>query len=526
MTINFDTSFIDQLLYLPPSVALWRIFFWYFGWFPVAFATLWGIKEVWLRHRVDLWEETQKFVLLAIDVPRNNAQSLRAVENLFVYLGGAHHSISLIEKWWEGKEQEWFSFEIVSIGGYIQFLIRTNASFKGLIENAIYSQYPDAEVYEVKDYVKVAPNHYPDEEYDIWGAEFIQTGHSMLPIRTYPEFEHQFGPPETHYHDPMASLMDLMSGLKKGEQLWYQIIVIPTDPHWTKKKDELVSKVLREKKPTSKANSFIDKTLDLMGEASEHVYELWGDIKTEKKKEPEMFKMMNLKPHEKLQVEGAERKVEKLGFEVKIRAIYLSRKEVMNKRKAVSGFVGYIKQFNTGGLNGFKPDTKKTQTSAKYFFVDSRTIWKKNKIMRAYKRRSDMRGRKPFILNVEELATLWHFPIDAVVKAPLMQRAAARRVEPPMALPFSSEAKKNYINREPIFDEGFEIKDEKAPEPIETEKVVRRNNKPAFMEEPQISDSIVENSSNSIPKEEPYRDQPVSPSDHRGTPPSNLPFAD
>ncbi|MFA5407074.1 MAG: hypothetical protein WC307_06980, partial [Candidatus Nanoarchaeia archaeon] len=168
MTISFDLSGFTELLYLPTGTVLWRLFFWYFGWMPVAFVMLWGIIQVWLQHRRELWGAKQKYIILAIDVPRNNAQSLRAVENLFIYFGGAHGTFSLIEKWWEGKFQVAFSFEVISLGGYIQFLIRTPIQFRNLVETAIYSQYPDAEVYEIEDYVEAAPNRYPNEEYDIW----------------------------------------------------------------------------------------------------------------------------------------------------------------------------------------------------------------------------------------------------------------------------------------------------------------------------------------------------------------------
>ncbi|NTU99066.1 hypothetical protein HGA64_03615 [Candidatus Falkowbacteria bacterium] len=40
-------------------------------------------------------------------------------------------------------------------------------------------------------------------------------------------------------------------------------------------------------------------------------------------------------------------------------------------------------------------------------------------------------------MNSEELATLWHFPIEHVVKAPMLQKASGRRAEAPMSLPVS-----------------------------------------------------------------------------------------
>ena len=46
-------------------------------------------------------------------------------------------------------------------------------------------------------------------------------------------------------------------------------------------------------------------------------------------------------------------------------------------------------------------------------------------------------GASPKILNVEELATLWHFP-SLLVKSPLVKKAEAKRGEPPVGLPIGS----------------------------------------------------------------------------------------
>ncbi len=535
MTITLDLSGLESLLYLPPTTVLYRLFFWYFGWLPAAFVVLNGILHVWLHHRRHLWGHQQKHILLAIDIPRNNAQSPRAVENLFTYFAGAHGTISWKEKWWDGKFQLLFSFEIVSIGGFIQFLIFTPESFKNLVESAVYSQYPDAEVYEVEDYTKTAPDRYPDEEYDLWGTEYIQVAESVLPIRTYPEFEHKMGEPEVQWKDPMASLMDLMSSLQKGEQLWYQILLIPIDTSWVKKKDLFVSKMLKEKLPGTKANGFVDQILEWMGDISEQIYSIWGDIE-EKKKSDDPLKMMNLKPGQKKMIESAELKCAKLGFEVTIRSVYLSRKEVMNKPKVVNGFVGYIKQFNTNDLNSLKPDMKVTATSTNYFRAEKRLIDRKNKIMLAYKTRSDVMGRKPWVLNVEELATLWHFPIDAVIKAPLVQRAGGRRIEPPMTLPFDSDVKKSSVVREPLFDDNYEVVDEDTTVTEEAETPRAKTN-PKFMDETIIiqddESPFVEDIPENLPTEpEPEPEQENEPeiksnsaAPSRGEPPANLPFA-
>lgn len=450
MDIVIDLSFIKELGALPPYLVMWRLFA-AGGWMPVAITFLWLAKELWLFYIRQKWGAAQKSVLLAIDIPRGNEQSPKAVENMFSYLAGAHGSINLIEKYWEGKFQLFFSLETVSIDGYTQFLIRAPEQFRDLVESAVYAQYPDAEITEVNDYTAGIPTKYPDDEYDIWGTEFIQAKNSAYPIKTYKEFENLLGAPEVRYKDTMAALMDLCSSLRKGEQLWYQIILIPTGFDWPSIGDKEIRKILKEK-DTSKdiGDAIIDSIMNFIDFIGEMILPLWGEEAKKEKKE-EILKMMNLKPKEKKQVEYIQDKVSKLGFGFKIRVVYVAKKDLMNKPKVGSGFVGFMKQFAMLDLNNLKPDTEKTMTKAAYFFVESRLNAKKNNIIRNYIARDDWKGRKPGILNIEELATIWHFPVEAVVKAPMIQKAPGRKAVPPMSLPMGEQMANEKII-EPIFE--------------------------------------------------------------------------
>lgn len=444
MDITVNLQPILDFLALPANQMLLRLFY-YFGWIPVAIVFIWGVCQVWLMYVRLAYGASVKTILLAIDVPRNNAQTPMAVENIFAYLAGAHSGKDLYEKWWLGEWQLYFSFEIASIDGYIQFLIWTPEKYRNLVEAAIYSQYPDAEITEVNDYTESAPNHFPDEEYDIFGSEFKLVRDSVYPIKTYKHFEHQMGEPETQYKDPMAALMDLMGSMKKGEQLWYQILVIPESSGWAEKAEDEIKKIIGEK---TKSNNIIDKSIDgivkLLSDFSELIYKLWGDIEDSKPEEKEQqFKIMNLKPKEKKQIEEIQEKANKIGFGVKIRYLYIAKKEIMNKNKVSYGFTGYMKQFNFNDLNSYRPDSGGgTMTKVPYniIFGKSRVIRRKNKLMKAYKSRSDSRGRSPHILNTEELASIWHFPVEASVKAPLMQKAPGRKAGPPIGLPVSMKS--------------------------------------------------------------------------------------
>ena len=135
----------------------------------------------------------------------------------------------------------------------------------------------------------------------------------------------------------------------------------------------------------------------------------------------------------KRQAEAIQKKIAKLGYRTKVRFIYLAKKEVMQKNKAVLGIMGAFNQFSFLDLNGLKPDAR-TTTSVNYFFPKWRNNLRKTKILRAYKWRSAWMGGKTCIFNTEELATLWHLPLSTV-KAPLVKRTSSKRGEPPIGLP-------------------------------------------------------------------------------------------
>jgi hypothetical protein len=343
-----------------------------------------------------------------------------------------------------------------------------------------------------------------------------------------------------------------MSSLKKGEQLWYQIVLMPTDTSWVKHADHFIDELLGKPHGTSKANDIVDKIIKWMGDISESVFELWGHVE-EKHEQSTGMKFPELAPGPKNKVEAVYKKIAKMGFEVTIRSIYFSRRDVMNKPKAVNGFVGYIKQFNSNELNALKPDTKTTMTSAAYLFTKSRLKHKKESIMRGYKLRSDLIGRPPWILNVEELATLWHFPLDAVTKAPLINRAAGKRIEPPVSLPVDT-GRSALSKTDPIFEEGFDIMDDEPPAHADhheanQKKPTRSSGKPAFFDDEdddmpgppkdspfKMVDEAEANDTAVVERmpvpEAPERTHevplsPVKPSSatRRGDAPSNLPFA-
>ena len=74
-------------------------------------------------------------------------------------------------------------------------------------------------------------------------------------------------------------------------------------------------------------------------------------------------------------------------------------------------------------------------TKADYILTKKRITWRQKKLLRAYKLRSPFRGWGwGRIMNIEELATIWHFPV-MTVKAPLVRKTDVKKAEPPFSLP-------------------------------------------------------------------------------------------
>jgi hypothetical protein len=151
--------------------------------------------------------------------------------------------------------------------------------------------------------------------------------------------------------------------------------------------------------------------------------------------DPQVGKVSELPPGKKNTIQAIEEKISKVGFKTKVRVLYAARKEVFNPSKCVNGLVGSLKQFYYVGRNSLIPYS---YTQAYYAFKEYRTAFKKRKFTTAFKKRKMKMEGSPYILNAEELATLWHFPLP-LVKAQLVQKTAAKRGEPPMGLAVETE---------------------------------------------------------------------------------------
>lgn len=396
---------------------------------PLFVKMLWDLWMVWIQTT---WGLRLRPVLLGINVPPLNEQSMVAIEQVFAHISGPHQNYTWLEIHWDGACQYTWSLELASIDGYVQYMIRTDKKMRDVVEAAIYAQYPDAEIFEVEDYATKIPRVWPADGWVLWGVELAKTNEHVYPIRTYRAFEH---PLTGIYADPMAAMLEIFGNLGPGEQLWFQIVMTPTDHHWPKRAEKIIAKIVGAKaayKPTA-VDRITDVPLSAMNLLSTSI--LGAAVGgTEEKDQGPPNKMLYLTPPERAILDAISLKITKIAFFCKIRFIYAAKEEVARRKTIVSSMFGAIKQYNTLDMNGFKPG-QRTKTTAEWLFADQRKNWRKTKIARAYRERDNAAGEgEGVLLNIEEIASLWHFPI-LTVKAPALGKAQARKGEPPVELP-------------------------------------------------------------------------------------------
>ncbi|MBI3963388.1 MAG: hypothetical protein HY341_00145 [Candidatus Kerfeldbacteria bacterium] len=425
--------FIDELLALHPLEAFWRLFL-RGGWISLVYLAIATWYKYRLNHLRRKHERSIQFILLAIDIPKDIEPNLKAVEQIFAHFAGIKTTLTFWDRYWLGKIEDHLSLEIISVDGYIQFLIRTPDYFRDMVEAAVYAQYPEAQITQVDDYTIGAPRTFPDTDYEVWGTEFRFRRADAYPIRTYPNFE--YGLTQT-LADPMASILEILSRITRGEQLWLQLVIEPAEDAWRERGERIVKKLIGARVEGGgrfDALAYWPRQVGkgLFESATASVLTPQPESVKEERQEPPS-KVQFLSPGDRAIVESMQMKMSKIGFLTSFRFVYLAPREIFSKERVVNGVVGALSQFTVEDMNGFK--------RSKYYTTKKPTIRgaqryaaKQHRIMRRYVYRWPPEEGSAIVLNTEELASLFHFPTESV-KAPLVKKMEAKRGEPPVGLP-------------------------------------------------------------------------------------------
>lgn len=410
-------------------------------WVVLPFVLVKPFKDLWLYWRVEEWIKKQKMILLEIKIPEEVLKPMRAMETVMSGLWQSFYDPpNWWEKWIEGKILLGFHLEIVSIGGEVHFYIRCPSYRRDIVESNIYSQYPEAEIDLAEDYTKYIPQDIPNKDWDLFATDYKFLKPNPYPIKTYMEFEKETEKEEEKRIDPIATLLEAMAKIKPGEQLWVQMSLSPiaegsAKPFFDEGK-AIRDKLAKRPEPLQQ-KPMIPQAAEIL---------ITGKMPGVEEKPPEVIPPeMKLTPGEREIVAAVERKISKPSFKVNARFIYLGKRDVYfkpNLRLALSFFGSYF----TENCNALVPwgdtITKIKQDWWNFFwFIDRRLYLRKRKQFRNYRERFDSYFPRParwpgvFILNIEEAASLFHFPSRVVAPAPGVTRVESKRGEAPPELP-------------------------------------------------------------------------------------------
>jgi hypothetical protein len=264
-----------------------------------------------------------------------------------------------------------FSLEIVSLHQHIYLFVWCKRQLVPTLQGQLYASYPHAEIEFLKDY--------SDVDLKATGMKFavaelglIKT--DLYPIKTYEEFE----------GSSMSAIFSFLTKTQENEQSWVQIVVKPSSGE---------GRFSLGKKIRLSLKSFFNRF------------------------DPrKLFKTKSREDVMKKERSSAAKKFGKDTFKTSIRIAYFSpdQRVAVSKLKALANTFSI---FDEQDLNGFKVSR-----------ISSSPLMLKNYQARNF-------GSKKYILNIQELASVFHLPKGAKHAVPNLVCTVSKKAEPPMDLP-------------------------------------------------------------------------------------------
>ncbi|MBI1974328.1 MAG: hypothetical protein HYS51_00505 [Candidatus Zambryskibacteria bacterium] len=391
-------------------------------WLVVMLVSLY--MHTWFNYKRRQFIRKKGGVLLEIKLPKDIEKTPAAME---MVLEGMWEDVpgSLTDVYIDGAVRNWFSLEIVSIGGQIKFYIWTWPKWRQVVETRIYSQYPGVEIVEAKDYA--LDLIFDPAKVKVKGITTRLVKEDAIPIKTYIDFglDKTDKEPE-QIIDPLTPVLEYLGARKPGEVAAVQIVI---QGH---RAQGFQDAMLNPKKHFSKE----------VKDAVKKIAEKEAYFET---KEGMPISTLNLTKTQNEAIASIERNASKHAYDTQLRLLYFTTIEADDKN-STAGMIGSMRQFGYVGsstiLNGIRPNQFIPGINYSWEdFLDIRKMENQRRHLDAFKRRSffnvpykHLMG-KPYVLTVEELATLFHFPAGGTATTPTLARIPSKKAEAPANLP-------------------------------------------------------------------------------------------
>lgn len=419
-------------------------------------------NQIFLFYKQSLFKKNVEWTFLELKIPREVLKTPRAMEQFFINLHTLKNSAGdWKETYVDGEVPLWWSFEIASFGGKIHFYIRTPKKHKKIVETSLYAQYPNIEVFEVKDYLEKFPlttKEFYESNEDIFGSELILKKPDFYPIITYEHFFEQPGMIQMKDEikvDPLSTFIESLASLHKEENMMVQILAAPVEDDWKNDGKSYVDKKMGRSEKKKSGERFSQTLMEWIKNLfmAPVEYPKWTEPKEEKKETPPIISDYE-------DVKAIENKLSKNGFESLIRYLYISPKPIFNMNFGTKGIISFLNQYAAPNLNIFTHNYAvwtliKTHIFP-YFYHAERIEARKQRILYNFRNRTlpeklsfgkfitsnifHLNNKaKNFILVTSELATIYHIPGGQVLTSPYIERIESKKMGPPAGLPIFEE---------------------------------------------------------------------------------------
>jgi hypothetical protein len=424
-----------------------------FWWLLLPFLFFQILWEKYKDYKKNLYRKKMNWSFLELKFPSGITKNPRAMEEVFNSLHAIAPDVEEDLTWinlnLRGFVPKSYAFLIIAHDGKLRFFIRFPMELKEFVKTRFYSQYPEIQFMDVDDPLVSLPPTVPNSLFDTEIFDVRLNKEDAYPIKTFSVLEYL---PKEQQIDPLATFSEGAWQISNKEWLIFQIFVLPTTPDneehgkkWTERGQKIVNKLIGKKEEEKES---------IWEEIEEFIINLllvpfrepvWRK-KEEKAKED--FNIQKLTPGERRVVELIQQKLGKLGFWCNFRVTYIATKDIFENKKnaAIALISSVLKNFSTEDLNSFslyplgisKPRMSPERIfhikRREYFFFRIYRLPEVSKFIQAKLKPKNL--DKAFILNSEELATLFHPPMEFVPPSGI-ERIPVRELPPSPEIPFT-----------------------------------------------------------------------------------------
>lgn len=363
---------------------------------------VWQLWKVYLKTIRKDFLSNQKWIYVSMRVLKVDELSTPALERVFFQLHSLLREIDVMQKYVEGQVPLWYSLEMVSLGGNLSFVARIPLDSKDLLLSAIYAQYPEAEITVIEDYLQRLSGSSLHAGLEVWGGELLLEKNQALPIKTYGDFE-KLKSGKKFRSDPIKPLLEGLVAVKPNELFTIQILARPVaDSDWKPAGEEKANELVSGKSGGQNQSVFPFSFLKIFRRAE--------------KKSPASRDFSALSDVEKDRVNAVLKKLGKPGYECLVRILYLAMNESYDKTKPNTLLSAFGSCANSE-TNSFKLNSAtvpqvshRLSSSLERPYISHLSVKRKKLLLEKFVSRSFGGDTKPYVLNSEELATIYHFP--------------------------------------------------------------------------------------------------------------------